>query len=148
MDIKALYELKRQNLLMGYLQHPEKIDDALAYAYTHRLAPVFHEQTMRDSHGGDPFEAAYAVPADFMNELFKFMDECSINGNLADLEFYKLEEKFGGYKKNRIELIYAIEYARISHRFGDDVYAAIESNAPAEANSIDSNFDPSNVFFG
>ena len=32
-EIVALYELKRQAFLLGYIQFPDKFNDALAFAY-------------------------------------------------------------------------------------------------------------------
>lgn len=148
MDIKALYEIKRQSFLIGYIQNPDRFDAALAYAYEHRIAPVFHEQIAREQYEEDLFADAYAVSADFMDEVYAYMDECDLNNQLHELEFYKLEDRFGGYKRNRIELIRTIEYARISGRFSDNVYKAIEKNAPVEANHLDDKFEPKDVFFG
>jgi len=147
MSIKALYEIKRQGFLIGYIQNRERFDDALAFAYENRLAPIFHEDIMRETHDEDPFAEAYAVTAEFMSAVVKFIDECWLNKALDEIEFYKLEDKFGGYKVNRIELIHTIEYARIAGRFDDTVYEAIEKNAPAEANSLDSSFSPTDVYF-
>ncbi len=148
MDIKALYEIKRQGFLLGFIQNPKNFDPALAYAHQHRMAPFFHEEIMREHHGADPFEAAYRISADFMDKVYEYLDECDINEKLEDVAFYKLEDHFGGYKKHRIELIRTIEYARISGRWGDELYAAIAKDAPAEANHIDSSFEPKDVFFG
>lgn len=147
MDIRALYELKRQGFLIGYIQNPDSFDDALAFAYENRLAPIFHEEIMRESHGEDLFAEAYVVTAEFMSGVVKFIDECCNNKTLDKIEFSELEDKFGGYKANRIELIRTIEYARISGRFDDTVYSAIEQNAPIEARSLDSSFSPTNVRF-
>lgn len=148
MDIRILYELKRQNFLIGYIQSPKHFDAALAYAYEHRIAPVFHEEIAREKYGEDLFKEVYDVSADFMDEVYAYMDECDLNKKLDQLAFYKLEDKFGGYKRNRLELIRTIEYARVSGRFGDDVYKAIEKDAPAEANRIDDKFEPKDVHFG
>ncbi len=148
MKIGALYEVKRQGFLIGYVQDPDKYDNALAFAYENWLAPIFHEEIMRETHGEDPFEEAYAVSADFMKEVTKFLDECWLAKNFDEVEFCKLEDKFGGYNTNRIELIRAIEYARISGRFDDELLGAIEQNAPVEANSIASTFESDEVYFG
>ena len=147
MDIRALYEMKRQNFLIGYIQSPDRFDDALAFAYENRIAPIFHEDIMKEVHGEDPFVEAYAVKPDFMLELIKYIDKCWLDKNLDEVEFRKLEDKFGGYKANRIEIIHTVEYARISGRFDDDVYSSIVKDAPIEANSIRSSFSPSEVHF-
>lgn len=143
----ALYELKRQAFLLGYIQNPDRFSDALAFAYYHRIAPVFHENIARETYDCDPFEDIYFVKRDFILEVLKYIDERDLEKDYESLGFYNLEEKFGGYKANRIELIYALEYTRISGRFGDEFWKAVESNAPAEANSIDSTFSPKDVEF-
>jgi hypothetical protein len=143
----ALYEIKRQSFLMGFIVAPQHFSDALAFAYYNRLAPVFHEQIERELYGVDPFEQVYAVKADFINEVLHYVDEQDLAGNHADLGFYKLEDRFGGYKANRIELKWALEYARIDGRFSAKVWAAIEADAPVEANSLRSNFAPQDVSF-
>ncbi len=145
--LAALYEIKRQAFLIGYLQNPRKFSDALAFAYSHRMSPIFHEQSARQMYGGDPFEEVYWIKSDFITDLLKYIDEHDLAKDYEPLEFYNLEETFGGYKANRIELIYALEYIRISGRFNDEVWKAIERNAPMEANSIDSTFSPDEVEF-
>lgn len=148
MDIKALYEVKRQSFLIGYIQNPKHFDDALAFAYEHRIAPIFHEGIMREVQGEDPFEEAYFVSSEFATKVVKRIDELWLAKKYDELGFYDLEDEFGGHHENRIELIRIIEYARISGRFDDTVYKAVESSAPVEANSIDATFSPKDVFFG
>lgn len=143
----ALYELKRQSFLLGYIQNPSKFGDALAFAYYHRMSPVFHEQIARETYDGDPFEDVYWIKSDFILEVLKYLDEKDLAKDYDPLEFYNLEETFGGYKANRIELLYALEYIRISGRFDDEVWNAIQRNAPMEANQIDSTFSPDEVDF-
>ena len=147
MDIKALYEVKRQNFLIGYIQNPERFDPALAYAYEHRIAPIYHEAIMREVQGEDPFEEAYFVSSEFAIKVTKHMDELWLDKKFYELGFYDLEDKFAGYHENPIELLRVIEYARISRRFDDELYTAVEANAPMEANKIDATFSPTDVYF-
>src|SRR5690606_22693060 len=121
--------------------------DAHAFAVQNRLAPIFHENILRETYGEDPFEEVYAVKADFITEVLKYVDERWLAEDFDALGFCNLEGKFGGYKTNRVELIHSLEYMRIDGRFDDKVWAAIEANAPAEANSLDSTFSPKNVYF-
>ncbi len=144
----ALYELKRQSFLIGYIQNPDNFSDALAFAYYRRVAPIFHEDIPRETYDRDPFETVHSVKASFVEEVTKYIDERWRTNDLKAIEFYNLEDKFGGYKANRVELIYALEYARIDGRFDDTVWEAIESNAPVEANSLDATFSPKDVHFG
>ena len=143
----ALYEVKRQAFLLGYLQNPDQFSDSLAFAYEHRLAPILHEGIARETHGSDPFDEVYAVKGEFISEVLRYVDDRALADDYESLEFYKLEDKFGGYKANRIELIYALEYARIDGRFDEKVWSAIEKNAPMEANSLDAEFSPEKVSF-
>ncbi len=145
-QLVALYELKRQNFLIGYIQAPSRFSNALAFAHYHRMAPVFNENIFRETFT-DPFAEVYAVKADFINDVLKYIDEQDLAGNHTEIEFYKLEDRFGGYKANRMELIFALEYARIDGRFSAAVWNAIESNAPSEANTLASTFSPDDVYF-
>jgi hypothetical protein len=145
--ITALYETKRQNFLIGFIQNPSNFNPALAYAYYHRMAPVFHEDTVREIYESDPFEKAYWIKADFINEVLKYVDELDLANNHEDLKFSKLEDHFGGYKANRMELRCIIEYARIEGRFTDDFYEAISDMAPVEAKHYAKTFEPKDVHF-
>lgn len=143
----ALYELKRQSFLIGYLQNPKQFSDALAFAYRHRISPIFHENIAREAYNVDPFAEIYYVKSELISEVLKYVDERSLAGDLGEIEFYKLEDRFGGYKANRMALVYALEYARIDGRFDESVWKAIESNAPVEANQLDATFSPKDVHF-
>ncbi len=144
----ALYELKRQSFLIGYIQNPERFSGALAFAYYHRVAPIFHENGARETYGSDPFDEVYAVKRDFVDKVTKYVDERSRANDLEAIGFYKLEDKFGGYKTNRMELVFVLEYARINRLFDDTVWTAIQKNAPVEANSLEATFLPKDVYFG
>ncbi|WP_338445713.1 hypothetical protein V5F89_11135 [Pelagerythrobacter marensis] len=146
-NLVALYELKRLTFLLGYKQNPESFNDALAFAYFNRVAPILHENIELETYGADPFADVYAVKAEFATEVLRYVDELERAEDFEGLGFYKLEEKFGGYKANRIKLIHALEYFRIDGRFDEKFWKAIEANAPAEANSLDSKFSPEDVYF-
>lgn len=146
-NLVALYELKRQSFLIGYIQNPNNFNEGLAFAYYHRIAPIFHENIFRETFEEDPFSDVYAVKADFTEAVLKYIDEKERAGDLESIDFNSLEDKFGGYKVNRMELAYALGYTRISGRFHDAVWQAIERNAPIEASPIDSAFPPEQVEF-
>ncbi|WP_244120958.1 hypothetical protein [Burkholderia gladioli] len=133
--------------MIGYIQSPGNFNEALAFAYYHRIAPIFHENIFRENFDKDPFEDVYVVKADFVDGVLKYVDEQERMGNLEAIAFGNLEDKFGGYKANRMELLYALEYTRITGRFHDAVWKAIEHNAPLEASSVDSTFPPEAVTF-
>lgn len=146
-QLVALYELKRQSPLLGYIQNRDHFSDALAFAYHRRVAPIFHEEIEGESYSTSPFEEAYAVKASFVDEVIKYIDEITHAEDFDAIEFYNLEEKLGG-RINRIKLILALEYMRIDDIFDDSVWMTIESNAPVEAKSLRPTFSPKDVFFG
>jgi len=143
----ALYEIKRQQFLMGYVQFPDKFSDAHAFAVFNRIAPIFHENILREVHGSDPFAEVYSVKEDFITDVLRYVDERWRAKDFDALGLYKLEDKFGGYKTNRVELIHSLEYMRIDGRFDDPFWGAVEADAPSEAKSLDSMFSPANVYF-
>jgi hypothetical protein len=108
---------------------------------------TFHENSAREIYETDAFDEVYAVKREFVNEVIKYVDDRWRAEDLKAIGFYKLEDKFGGYKNNRIELICALEYARIEGRFDETVWKAIEADAPVEANSLDATFTPKDVDF-
>lgn len=143
----ATYENRRLLVLNIFLTRPNKISAALAYAYEHRLAPIFHEEIAREHYGMDPYEDIYAVKADFIRAVAKHVDEHWLATNLDDVNFSKLENAFGGYKTNRMELVFAIRYMRLDGRFDDELYKAIVANAPVEARSIMDAYEADDVNF-
>lgn len=50
----------------------------------------------------------YSVKEDFITEVMRYVDERWLAKDFDALGFYNLEDKFGGYKTNRIELIHAL----------------------------------------
>ncbi len=143
----ALYELKRLSFSIGYIQNPKNFSPAFAYAYYNRVAPIFHENIARETYDFGPFMDVYAVKASFVDEVTKYVDECDLAGNLTAIGFYKLEDRFSGYKANRMELLHALEYTPIAGRFSDAVWKAIEADAPVEGNRLADMFLPTEVSF-
>lgn len=143
----ALYETKRQAFLLGYMQHPDKFDDAHAFAVQKRMAPIFHEGIMRETYDRDPFADVYSIREEFVTEVLNYVDKQWQAEDWESLAFNNLEEKFGGYKTNRMELVYILEYSRIARRFDENLWRAIEANAPTEASPLDSSFSPQDVSF-
>ena len=131
MDIKALYEVKRQIILQGFISHPKNYNAALAFAYEHRLAPVHNEENMREQLGCDPFEEAYAVKAEFMNKVLNHIDTLWLDKKWAELAFRNIEDALGGYKKHRMEIARTIQYARIKGLFDDELYDCLLYTSPS-----------------
>jgi len=147
-ELAALYEVKRQSFLIGFIQNPDHFNPALAFAYFNRVAPIFNEYLDREAHGFDPFDAVYAVKADFVESVTKFVDKHWLAKNFSAIGFYDLEANFGGHHTNRVELIKVLEYARIAGGFDEATWKAIEANAPIEATDLAAKFSPSDVYFG
>lgn len=145
--LAAIYETKRQNFLIGFVNHPERFDPALAFAYYHRAAPIFHENDLRETEGGDPFENIYSVKRQFILDVTNDVDKNWLDGTLENVQFNKLEDRFGGYKANRMEILLALEYCRIAGRFDDALFDAVVAGAPIEASKIDATFKPEDIYF-
>lgn len=123
-------------MLTTFLQHPNKVHKALAYAYEKRMAPIFHEEIARETYDLDPYAEIYAIDADFVRKVSKFIDDHWLAKTLNAVQFNKLEDAFGGYKANRMELAFAIRYMQLDGRFDTTLYQAILKDAPVEAHSI------------
>lgn len=144
-EIKALYEIRRQVFLNGYLQNPNNYDDSLAYAYYNRIAPVLNMEGSRNE--AYVFDEACFVKSDFAKQVLDYLDDKWLKKEWSDVTFYKLEDLFGGYHSNRVELIYILAYARIQNLFDNALWDAVESDAPTEAKPITSKFSPQEVTF-
>ncbi|MFC3074930.1 hypothetical protein [Shinella pollutisoli] len=145
--LRALYETKRQSFLLGFIQAPDRFDSALAFAYQHRIEPIFHEQTAREIYGGDPFSSVYAIDAAFVDSVSKYIDANSDEKKSENLTFCKMEDEFGG-RAVRMKLRYALEYIQLSERFEQSDFEAILRHAPAEAKKLVTEFTPQDVDFG
>lgn len=143
----ATYETKRMLVLTSFVNSPRLILPALAYAYEKRLAPILHEEIAREKYGLDPFDEIYPVKAEFMHRLLKDVDEKWLAKDFASLAFNEIEDRFGGYKVNRLEIAHTLRYAFLSGSFEDDVWTAIKKNAPSEAYSINRKFEPEDISF-
>ena len=130
MSIKAIFELKRQELVLAKLNPETKefVDDAYVYAIRHRLCPVFH-----DSDGDiDPFEICYSTSREFALEVLDYADQQWMSKN--KLTFYTLEQKFG--HNSRVDLLIILRYAFLAHRFDQEFFNDLISECPSEAGRI------------
>ena len=59
-----------------------------------------------------------------------------------------MEDKFGGYKANRMEIAHGLRYAYLSDAFDREVYSAILEEAPMEAHGITRKFSPDDIVIG
>ena len=131
--IKAVYETKREQLMLGWLNPNtrEYIDDAYAYAYSQRMFPFFHEE---EKHETDPFADVYDIKRNFIDEVTEYLDEFDrmdeSNPERQNLNFASMEDKFGGYRNKRVELIVVLRYCFLSDRFMPTLYETILKNSP------------------
>lgn len=144
----AALEMRRFQYLMAFLQYPEHVDKALAFAWNERICPVFHRTIEREVHGVDCFAAVYGAKEDIMDSVVKYLDEQWLaarrGGDLRGVGFYELEAKFGG-KAGRSALIDCVRYCFLDDRFDDALYQAVEANAPIEAHHLTRDFGPDEV---
>jgi hypothetical protein len=70
----AAFETRRFLYLMAFLQHPEHVNKALAFAWNERICPIYHRTVEREVHGVDCFSEIYEVKEDDIDELTKYID--------------------------------------------------------------------------
>jgi hypothetical protein len=145
----AAFETRCFLFLSTFLQHHERMDKALAYAWDTRIYPIFHRSLEREHHGGtDCHAAVYAVKEDFIDKLSKYLDNkwlaAKQGAKLEGVAFYDLEDKFGG-RAVRSALIHCIRYFWLQDAFDEELYKAIEAHAPMEAHGLTSEFGPDDV---
>lgn len=130
MTIRAIFGLKRQELVLAKLNPATKefVDDAYVYAIRHRLCPVFH-----DSDGDiDPFESCYSTSRKFALEVLDYANQQWMSKN--KLTFYTLEQKFR--HDSRVDLLVILRYAFLAHRFEQGFFSDLISECPSEASRI------------
>jgi hypothetical protein len=139
--LKAIYETKRQGLILAK-KNPataNAIDDATAYAYKNRMKPLFGSDTEND-----PFESVYEIKTELTDAVTKHIDSVWDKGPIPS--FRELEDKFGGYRTNRSELISILRYTFLSDRFDDKTYKTILADAPIEAQGINRPFSDNEIY--
>lgn len=137
--LKAIYETKREQLILAVKNPALSGHVNLAYVYAHesRMAPYFHIQ--KDD---DPFVGAYNISWDFVSEVIEYADKEWLAGNVY--EFYEYEHQFGGDK--RCELIAIFRYTFNSRKFDAAFFKKLVSNAPVEANDINQSLTPDDIY--
>lgn len=143
----AAYETQRMLVLSAFASAPRLVPKEMAFAYEHRLAPVRNAALLREAHGLDPFEDIYPVKGAFMESVIAFVDEKWRAEDFEGMAFERLENHFGGYKANRMEIAHTLHYAFLAGLFDDKVYAAILKSAPMEAHGITRAYGPEDASF-
>lgn len=131
--LRAIYEAKRQNLLIAKLNPNTSvlIQDSYAYAYTRRLYPFY--QADHD----DPYEAVYKITKEFVEKILKHCDDKWLKEEKTT--FYELEDKFG--REYRGEIISVLRYAFLEQVFDRDFFENLLVECPAEAHGLTRDFD-------
>ncbi|NCB27234.1 MAG: hypothetical protein EOM62_17535 [Bacteroidia bacterium] len=147
--LKAVYETKRENLLISYL-NATKNGKALypkgyIFAYLKRLCPIFDENPDIE----DPFKEVYEVKKDMIDDILKYCDDHHDREGMPLLTYRKLEDHFKPV--GRCELINVIKYMKMSDRFDDSFYKNLldrKGMPPAEASSINRKFTDNDIIIG
>lgn len=133
--IKALYQIRKNQIIQFYRLDAEKsqISEALAYALSRDCYPYFHSDDEFDI-----YDDCFVVKKDFFEKVIKFIDDDWIKNVFHT--FYELEDVFG--HDNRAELIAILRYCFLDNRFGGDgFWEKIVSRSPCEANGINRPLD-------
>jgi|GEM_PF-2730942 len=146
MLMRAIYETKREQLMLGWLDADKRkyMNDAYVYAHNVRMYPFFQHDATRS----DPFETIYDIKKELVKEVIEFIDKVWLaDKESEDLQFYNLETKFSS-KLDRHTLMCIIRYCYISDRFCDNFYSTAMSNAPVEVhNNLNNPLEESNLWF-
>ena len=133
--LRAIYETKREELLIAKLQNTKNnnISDAYVYAYASRLCPVFHSQNALELGQSDPFEEIYHIKRESILVVLNYCDEKW--GNNDKIDFNQLENRFE--KLGRWVLIAILRYAYLSDKFDGSFFSMLHENHTTEYQKID-----------
>lgn len=140
MTVSAIFELKRQELILARLNPATKefVDDAYVYAIMHRLCPIFHESDGNT----DPFESCYSPSRKVAHNIVEYANQQWLSKN--NLTFYNLEKKFG--HNSRVDLLVVLRYAFLAHRFDQGFFSDLTSECPSEASRINTPLGQEEVY--
>ena len=144
----AAFETRRFLYLTEFMHYPDHVHTALAFAWSERICPIYHRTLEREAHDVDCFSAVYKVKPDDMDELIQHLNDRRLHTRegepITGVVFYELEAKFGK-RIDRSGLIDCIRYCFLADAFDDELYRAIEANAPVEAHHLMRDFSPEEV---
>ena len=123
--LKAIYETKREQILLAWLNPAtrEYVDDAYAYAYKTRIFPFFH--LLKDDE--NVFAGIYTVEKECIDKVTEYLDTLRTDVEVKSLEFRILEIKFSNDIGTRDKLIAIFRYCFLSGYYKNHC-KAIESN--------------------
>lgn len=110
-NLSAIYELRRQGLLLAKLNPATRtaVTAAMAFAYAVRLCPIYHSKHNTVTDVRDPFEDAYAISRETVDELISY---CRTQWSAGEKpSFYDLEDKF---KIDRMGIYAVLRYEYLS----------------------------------
>ncbi len=144
--LKAIYETKRQQLILGFNTPVvrDSLNEAYVYAYYQRMFPYFHNEFDDDI---DPFADVYNITPSLVREVIEYADNVWMDKTTPNLSFYDYESHFGGHHTQRHELIAIFRYASLSGRFDKVFFNDLLKNgdAPCEANGLNEPLESSEI---
>lgn len=143
--LKAIYETKRDQLIIAYKNHDEcsYISDSYIYAYYCRMCPVFE---LSDDIENDPFHEVYDIKKDFIMSLLDYLGDIYNDEQKKTPSFRMIECEFGGYKVNRMEIVFVLRYFFLNSFYDEDFYKDILRESPVEANGINRPLEASEIY--
>lgn len=138
LSMKALYYIRKNQIVLSYRMNPEKcgISASQAYAWSHDCYPFFHVDD--DDDEAELYLEYFKVKKEFVTEVIEFLDSEWLKNQFHT--FYELEGRFGC---NRVELIHILRYCFLDDRFGQksSFWETLKKDCPVEAHHIDSELD-------
>lgn len=127
-----------------------KVSPAYAYAWHEGAYPILHESAIWHQ----PFEPYFAVRCSEMEELYKYLSECSDHNH--PVTFYDLEQRYEklsdghpGPVWGRTRLVNACRYFHLWGCFDRAFWETLVSSGgcPMEARTVLDNFEAQDVYF-
>lgn len=126
--LNALFDLKRQEAVLAYLNPATKpfVDVAYVYALSNSIYPFFHEDVC-------PFETCYETRREFVDKVIKHADEHFLSKKY--LTFYNYEDEFGSEERIRLADIFRYTFL-CGGKFNDEFYERLVSYSPSQVHNI------------
>lgn len=133
--LMALYENRKQFLVVNYRVHGDKcgVSESYIYAISHDMYPFFSQEYSLEGDNQDPYAQCYKISAEDISEILEYVDSEWLKGNVYD--YYALESYFGS-KATRWKLICILRYCFLDGRFDENLWSKLVDSAPVEAKSI------------
>lgn len=141
--LKALYYIRKNQILQFYRLNPENCGYSKSYVYaiSHDCYPLF--QSDEES---DLYVDCYSIKKEFFHNFIKYIDEeCWIKQEYKT--FYQLEDMFG--HENRTEMMVILRYCFLDERFSrKEFWETITKNGecPSECRGLADEFSEWEVY--